>query len=194
MKKLLTLMLALLMLGSSFALAEIEGLTPLEADMFEGPVLLTSVGQSADVNIVDTLMKRAGLEARLAPVVAAEASELEGINTLVLAIGGSSKGLGAAGIDEKQELARVTSLIALAQEAGVKILSLHIGGQARRGVLSDMFIPDAIKAADAVIIKEDGDAYDALVISDLLKESGTPALYIQNQLETVEPLELIFAN
>lgn len=190
MKKLFALMLVLMLAGTSVALAEIDGLTPLEAGMFEGPILLTSVGQSADVNIVGTLLKKIGLEARLAPVV--EAPELEGYNTLILAIGGSSKGLGAAGIDENQELARVTALIDAAKEKGVKILSIHIGGQARRGVLSDLFIPDAIKVADAAIIKEDGDSFGDLVISDMLKENGTPAVYIQNQLEAVEPLEMLF--
>lgn len=190
MKKLFALMLVLMMAGSAVAFAEIEGLAPLEAGMFEGPILLTSVGQSADVNIVDTLLKKVGVEARMAAVV--EADQLEGYNTLILAIGGSSKGLGAAGIDENQELARVTKLIDAAKEKGVKILAIHIGGQARRGVLSDLFIPDAINAADAAIIKEDGDSFGDLVVSDLLKANGTPALYIQNQLEAVEPLEMLF--
>lgn len=41
---------------------------------------------------------------------------------------------------------------------GVTIISLHIGGSARRGTLSDKFVPDALQAADAAIIVSEGDA------------------------------------
>ena len=155
MKKILFSLLLVLLLGLgsvSFATDEdISRLTPLEAAMFEGPILLTSVGQSADVNIVNTLLTKAGVaDVRLA--VSVTADEVANYKTLVLAIGGSSKGLGAAGSDEKQEVARVVAIIEAAKANDVKILSLHVGGQARRGVLSDLFIPDAVKASDAMIV------------------------------------------
>ena len=38
------------------------------------------------------------------------------------------------------------------------IVALHIGGSARRGTLSDKFIPDAFGAADAAIIVSEGDS------------------------------------
>lgn len=167
-----------------------EDLAPLTEAMFEGPILLTSVGQSADVNIVDTLLKKAGIEVRMS--VSAVAADVEGYKTLVLAVGGSSKGLGAAGIDEKQELARVTAMIEAAKAQDVKILALHIGGQARRGVLSDMFLPDAFSAADAAIVVESGDLYEGLAISDLLREAKIPAAYVQSQIDVVAPLKLVF--
>ena len=63
MKRILSLILALaLVILSGAALAETADAPALEAGMFEGPVLLTSVGQSADVNIVNTLMSKAGVE------------------------------------------------------------------------------------------------------------------------------------
>ena len=99
----------------------------------EGPIILTSVGQSADVNVVQTLMKKCEIETDLNATMTAD--DLEGYKTLVLAIGGSSKGLGAAGVDENQELDRVKAVIAKAKEQGVTIISLHIGGSARRGTL-----------------------------------------------------------
>ena len=48
--------------------------------------------------------------------------------TLILAVGGSSKGLGAAGIDADQELARTDALISAAKEKGIIVLALHTGG------------------------------------------------------------------
>lgn len=173
--------------------ADVDRLEPLQADMFEGPILLTSVGQSADVNIVNTLLQKAEVaDVRLAPSV--QADEVAGYKTLVLAVGGSSKGLGAAGIDEKQELARVMAVIEAAKANDVKIISLHVGGQARRGVLSDMFIPDAVAASDAMIVVRAGDAYDNLKISDILFENGIPSAYVDNTAGVIEPLALVFAD
>ena len=97
----------------------------------EGPIILTSVGQSADVNVVQTLLKKCEIDSDLNATVTAD--DLGSYKTLVLAIGGSSKGLGAAGVDENQELDRVKSVIAKAEEQGMTIIALHIGGSARRG-------------------------------------------------------------
>lgn len=193
-KTLFSLLLSLLLVLGATALAtedDVARLLPLEAGMFEGPILLTSVGQSADVNIVNTLLTKAGVEdVRLA--TNATADDVAGYKTLVLAVGGSSKGLGAAGIDENEELARVLAIIEAAQVNDVKILSLHVGGQARRGVLSDMFIPDAVEASAAMIVVRGGDEYEGLKISDLLYENEIPAAYVDNTVGVVEPLQLVF--
>lgn len=160
----------------------------LTAGMVEGPILLTSVGQSADVNVVQTLLKKCEIECDLNAVVTAD--ELGSYKTLVLAIGGSSKGLGAAGIDENQEIERVKSVIAKAEEQGIKIVALHIGGSARRGTLSDKFIPDALKAADAAIIVSEGDS-DGLMKGIVTAES-VPTAFVENQIGAMEPLKTIF--
>ena len=60
------------------------------------------MGQSADVNVVQTLLKKCEIDSDLNATVTAD--DLGSYKTLVLAIGGSSKGLGAAGVDENQEL------------------------------------------------------------------------------------------
>lgn len=158
------------------------------AGMAEGPILLTSVGQSADVNVVQTLLKKCEIECDLNAVAAPE--DLGSYKTLVLAIGGSSKGLGAAGIDENQELDRVKSVIAKAEEQGIKIVALHIGGSARRGTLSDKFIPDALKAADAAIIVSEGDS-DGLM-KGIVTEGSIPTAFVENQIGAMEPLKTIF--
>ncbi len=138
------------------AAAATSELPELTAAMCEEPVLLTSVGQSADISVVETLFKKAEIPVTVEAV--ADTSKLDGVKTLVLAIGGSTKGLGAAGIDENQEVERVQGLIAEAQSKDIKIVALHIGGSARRGTLSDKFIPDALNAANAAIIVSEGDS------------------------------------
>ena len=154
----------------------------------EGPIILTSVGQSADVNVVQTLLKKCEIDSDLNATVTAD--DLGSYKTLVLAIGGSSKGLGAAGVDENQELDRVKSVIAKAEEQGMTIIALHIGGRARRGTLSDKFIPDALAAADAAIIVSEGDS-DGFM-KGIVTENGVATAFIDNQVGAVEPLKTIF--
>ena len=154
----------------------------------EGPIILTSVGQSANVNVVQTLLKKCEIDSDLNATVTAD--DLGSYKTLVLAIGGSSKGLGAAGVDENQELDRVKSVIAKAEEQGMTIIALHIGGSARRGTLSDKFIPDALAAADAAIIVSEGDS-DGFM-KGIVTENGVATAFIDNQVGAVEPLKTIF--
>ena len=154
----------------------------------EGPIILTSVGQSADVNVVQTLLKKCEIDSDLNATVTAD--DLGSYKTLVLAIGGSSKGLGAAGVDENQELDRVKSVIAKAEEQGMTIIALHIGGSARRGTLSVKFIPDALAAADAAIIVSEGDS-DGFM-KGIVTENGVATAFIDNQVGAVEPLKTIF--
>ena len=154
----------------------------------EGPIILTSVVQSADVNVVQTLLKKCEIDSDLNATVTAD--DMGSYKTLVLAIGGSSKGLGAAGVDENQELDRVKSVIAKAEEQGMTIIALHIGGSARRGTLSDKFIPDALAAADAAIIVSEGDS-DGFM-KGIVTENGVATAFIDNQVGAVEPLKTIF--
>lgn len=168
--------------------AEAADTAELPAGIAEGPILLTSDGQSADVNVVQTLLKKCEIESDLNAT--ASADDLSGYKTLVLAIGGSSKGLGAAGIDENQELERVNSLITKAKEEGITVISLHIGGSARRGTLSDKFIPDALKAADAAIIVSEGDS-DGLM-KGIVTDGNIPTAFVDNQVGAIEPLKTLF--
>ncbi len=171
--------------GEAAASGDVKEITEAIA---ESPIVLTSVGQSADVNVVQTLMKKCEIETDLNATITAD--DLGNYKTLVLAIGGSSKGLGAAGVDENQEIERVKSVIAKAQEQGMTIIALHIGGSARRGTLSDKFIPDALAASDAAIIVSEGDS-DGLM-KGIVTENGIPTAFIDNQVGAVEPLKTIF--
>lgn len=69
--------------------------------VFETPVMITSVGQSADGQLVKVLADRVGIsyqyDSLAAPAI------VKDCKTLILVVGGSSKGLGAAGINQDQE-------------------------------------------------------------------------------------------
>lgn len=119
------------------------------------PVLLTSGGQSADLQIVKILLERLRIP-DITTKHLARVEDLRDVKTLVIAVGGSTKGLGAAGIDADQEVARLQALLARAQETGVKVLSLHVGGSARRGELSDRFIAAVLPRSSHVVVAAEG--------------------------------------
>lgn len=180
MKKILLLVL-LLALCAPIALAE-AALTP------EQPALLTSVGQSADVSMVKVVLDRIGMSYSMSAL--ATADDIASNKTLILVVGGSSKGLGAAGIDANQELERVEKLIAAAQENGLYIVALHIGGEARRGELSDKFIGPCFEAANHAIVVSEGDK-DGLM-TGLAEEKGIAIELVGTIVDIMQPLQTLF--
>lgn len=155
---------------------------------FETPILITSAGQSADSDIIKTLCTKANITVSLENQATAE--NLDGIKTLLISVGGSSKGLGAAGIDADQEIARVQDLIKAAQDAGIKIISMHVGGSARRGDLSDKFLADPFNAADAAVVVSSGDS-DGL-IRGLLAANSVPSAFVDSQADCIGCLTTLF--
>lgn len=153
------------------------------------PAVLTSIGQSADVEIVGTLCNKAGVEVELNNTITADELSAD-CKTLLLAVGGSSKGLGAAGIDADQELARTEELLNKADELGITVVALHTGGSARRGTLSDSFISPAFAAADIAIVVSEGDS-DGLM-SGILAGNSTPSAYVGQVADCIETLKTLF--
>ena len=152
------------------------------------PAVLTSIGQSADVEIVGTLCNKAGVEVELNNTITADELSAD-CKTLLLAVGGSSKGLGAAGIDADQELARTEDLLSKADELGITVVALHTGGSARRGTLSDSFISPAFAAADIAIVVSEGDG-DGLM-SGILAGNSTPSAYVEQVADCIETLKTL---
>lgn len=126
----------------------------LKSAEFDQPMLITSVGQSADAQMVKALAERNGLKYQYD--ISAKSDALNNAKTLVIVIGGSSKGMGAAGVNQAQEEQRAKDLVAKAKEKNVKIIGMHVGGSSRRGELTDRFIP-LIAEANYLIVVADGD-------------------------------------
>ena len=119
----------------------------------------------------NAIASRSGVEATARELVEADDIEVGEYNTLVIVVGGSSKGLGAAGIDAEQEQARVDAIIEKLKDS-VTIVVAHIGGQARRGELSDGFINAVLPYAQYLIVVEEGDS-DGL-FSNYAAENNIP--------------------
>lgn len=155
---------------------------------FQQPVLITSAGQSADVQLASVLARRAGLTAEL--VKTAGAGDLEGVRTLTLVLGASLKGLGAAGLDSTQEKARVSALIRAAGERGIPILCLHLGGEARRGDLSDEMIEVYLPHAAAVLVVRAGNG-DGL-FTRLCGAKSIPLIEVERTADALASLKTLF--
>jgi len=155
---------------------------------FGQPVLLTSAGQSAEVQMASVLAKRASLEFRLSKMASVE--DLAGARTVCLVIGVSLKGLGAAGLDMAQEKARVTSLLEAAKEADIPVICLHLGGEQRRGEQSDSMIEEFLPYARLAIVVKSGNQ-DAL-FSRICEAEDIPLIEVEKTVDALEPLKEAF--
>jgi hypothetical protein len=155
----------------------------------EAPVFITSFGQSQDANFVNLLSKRVKLEVAYRVYGQPEGDEWTKAKTLIAVLGGSSKGLGVAGLDVPTEKKRCDDIIALAREQKKYIIGMHIGGEDRRGPTSEAFIPYA-GSVDFMIVRSDGnkDGY----FTKLCEEKGIPLHIIENTKEIEGILKEIF--
>jgi len=77
-------------------------LTVFSQGKFKQPILITSAGQSADVKLAKLLAKKQELNAETK--LMAKDADLSGVKTLIIVPGFSSKGLGAAGISQEDDI------------------------------------------------------------------------------------------
>lgn len=148
-------------------------------------VVLTSVGQSPDATMIRVVLRKMKINAENQPLLRPDG--LGGEKILVAVVGGSSKGLGAAGIDKDQEIERVTGLFQAAKQKGMKLLVMHIGGEGRRGTLSDAFIEAAAPHADRLIIVDGGN--NDKIFDRLVERKNVKILTAPNVNGTAEPLK-----
>ncbi len=159
-----------------------------ENPVFEPPLLITSAGQSPDVQLAVVLAKRAGIEHTLAKL--ATARDFGGAKTLGIVVGASLKGLGAAGIDTAKEKERVKGLVAEAAKRSIPVLFLHLGGDQRRGELTDAMVAEYLPAAKMAVIVKSADA-DGL-FSGICKERGIPLVAVEKTADAAEVLKGAF--
>jgi hypothetical protein len=155
---------------------------------FNAPILLTSCGQSADGMSMKILLQRDSLAFDYD--LQATVSKLEGKGSLIIVIGGSSKGLGAAKISADDETKRVSELIAAARKAKLPILAVHLGGQARRGALSDGFNLLGAENADHIIVVKGGN--DDSFFSTISAEKEIPLEIADTALKVGELVKTIY--
>ncbi len=182
--RLVTLFSFLLLLAAS---ATAEENAP-ETEVYEQPALLTSIGQAADVLIMKGLCARAGL--KVTEQKLATPDSLDGFKSLILVAGGSSKGLGAAKIDVSDEEERGKKLIKAAKKADIPVLTFHIGGEARRGALSDPFNKLAGEGAEVILVSADGDTDN--LFKEIAEENEARYIHVDGYIDVVGALKELY--
>ena len=146
-------------------------------------IALMSVGQSPDAMMVRVILKRMKIEPYYKSSL--EVNELADNKVLVAVIGGSAKGLGAAGIKKEQEMERAQKVFDAAKSKGIHILVMHVGGEPRRGELSDFFVNGSVFYGEKIIVVKGGNN-DGLF--DKLKGADVPIVMVDKIQNTQEPL------
>jgi hypothetical protein len=154
------------------------------------PAFLSSAGQSADIEMIKVLLDRAKIAYKAGAQAKAAELKASGSKSLLIAIGGSSKGLGAAGVSADAELARIKEVVAEAKKEGLKVIGLHVGGEARRGELSDRFIEEVVPLCDYVIVVAEGNK-DGL-FAKLCSKASIPLDSVEKIAKVMDPLSKAF--
>ena len=139
--------------------------------------------------IARQIFQRAGLEdPQSAPQLMADS--LGHPETLVIVVGGSSKGLGSARDAVDKELARVNALLAAASSAKVPVVCMHLGRKTRRGPLSDSFIEAVARASSTMLVVNGGN--EDQLFSTISREKEIPLLEVADYVEMVDQVNRLF--
>lgn len=134
------------------------------------PVLITSCGQSPGPAIIKVVLQKLNVAFDLQPL--ASASDLQKkkesgqpYGSVIIVMGASLKGMGAAGISIADEIKRVSGVIQEARNQGLTIIGAHVEGMKRRaqgaaaGDTTDEQSIDAVAPnSDILLINKDGNS------------------------------------
>ncbi|MGM0548587.1 MAG: DUF6305 family protein [Bacillota bacterium] len=159
--------------------------------VFEEPVVVTTCGQSPGALMVKMIAQQVGINAEQKDLLTAEGLKGNDYKTLIVTMGTSGKGMGAAGTNMKQEAKRINNLIKVAQENGIQILGAHIEGMSRRADENDAkSIEIVMPQSDALIIKEASNQDD--FFSKKSEELNIPAIFFDKNNEMGKAFQELF--
>lgn len=151
------------------------------------PFAVTSCGQSPGATMLNVVATQAKLTSVCDNAMTADAIP-EGTKTLIITMGTSGKGMGAAGTDVNMELARCTELANAARAAGILVVGAHVEGMARRTDANDQASIDGILAlSDAVLVIDDSDS-DGF-FTDYCAAHSLPMLKVPKALDAGSVME-----
>ncbi len=192
-----------LITGGGLLMFAAQGETP----RAELPVLLTSCGQSPDSSLLKAIFMRAKLEHPTPAyelILEATPEDLKAaadagrpFKSIMLIMGASLKGMGAAGISIDDELDRTAELIRAARDQGISLIGVHIGGMKRRaqgadpGDNTDELSIDAVAPnSDFLIVNKDGDTDSRFTV--IANEKNITLLTVEKNLDLLEVVKQIY--
>lgn len=147
---------------------------------FKQPVFVTDIGQGNTARLIEVMLRRGGDKIKFDSKPLGTVKDLGEAKTLLIGVGGSTKGLGAAGLDATAETERMKALIETAKKAKISIIGVHMGGMPRRGELSDAFNRYVFEQSDLFILWEGGneDGFFTRLNKEKKEASAPPLLVI----------------
>ena len=173
----------------------------------EIPVLITSCGQCAGTNMIKVLFMRLKLQSDGPTYVMNEFATADDLKTaktegnpyksVIIVMGASLKGMGAAGVDIDDEIERASLLIQEAKTQGITLIGAHITGIKNRaqgaapGDNTDELSIDAVAPeSDLLLINKEGNE-DARFTS-ISQDHNIPMIEVEKNLELLEKLKELF--
>jgi hypothetical protein len=175
----------------------------------ELPVMITSCGQSPGATMLKVLFMRMKLEHQPKAYeinMLSTANDLKSAKdagspykSLIIVMGASLKGMGAAGISMDDEISRTEALIAEANNQGIKIIGAHIEGIKRRAQgaaagdsTDEQSIDTVAPNSQLLIVRKDGNEDGRFTI--IAEEKNIPLILVEKNLDLLEELEKIFTD
>ncbi len=188
--------------------AVLEASSQAELPITEIPVLITSCGQCAGTNMIKVLFMRLKLQAEppayemntLATAEDLRKAKEDGtpFKSVIIVMGASLKGMGAAGIDIEDEVERASQLIQEARTQGITIIGAHITGMKNRaqgaapGDNTDELSIDAVAPeSDLLLINKGGNEDSRFTV--ISQEKNIPMIQVEKNLELLEKLKELFS-
>jgi hypothetical protein len=159
----------------------------------ELPVIVVAPGLTPEIEMVRILAGRAKVEVATEASAKPEDLAKDGekvYNSMILVIGGSGKGLGAAGASIEDEMKRAEALIARGKELGIFLMGVHLGGEARRGPNTEKIIPIIVPNVDYVVVRKDGNKDG--IFTELTADKKIPLTEIEKTTAFIDVLKAVF--
>lgn len=205
-RKGLTAILVLAVFFGPSLLSAIPSAQP-QAPATELPILITSCGQSPGATMLKVIFMRLKLEAEPKAYevnMLATADDLiksrdagTPYKTLIIVMGASLKGMGAAGISIDSELARNAELIEEAKKQKITIIGAHIEGMKRRAQgasagdnTDEQSIDTVAPQSDLLVVNEDGNGDNRFTI--ISEAQNIPMILVQKNLDLLEEFGKLF--
>jgi hypothetical protein len=163
----------------------------------QAPILVTSCGQSNGPNMINVMLRRVGVEYELNPLAGAADLKAKPYKALIITMGASLKGMGAAGIDIEDELQRTAALIDEARKLKIAVLGAHIEGMKRRAqgaeagdTTDEQTIDTVAPRSDILLVWKDGNTDGRF--TTIAAQKKIPLVEVEKQIDMVKELEKIF--
>lgn len=157
---------------------------------FELPLLITCTGQTPDYLTVYNLTRKLNIEAVNDPLITPRRMQEQGYQTMIVVMGVSLRGLGAAGLNLQRELERCKLVFEKARELQIRIIGVHIGGEAGRNAIADRFITPFAPQCDYLMVLAKGNK-DSL-FNRIAEENRIPLNVFQTLAELSSIIKTLF--